>query len=85
MLSFLPGTYGTSLIRNHALAGVYREMANVGFPAQVVEAIKDSVDCNLYFSGDKVSIEAMYAVLGGAVVLFVALYILLNVIRKRDR
>ena len=85
VLSFLPGTYGTSLIRNHALAGVYREMANVGFPAQVVEAIKDSVDCNLYFSGDKVSIAAMYAVLGGAVVLFVALYILLNVIRKRDR
>ncbi len=85
VMSFLPGTYGTSLIRNHVMAGVYREMASVGFPAQVVESIKDSVDCNLYFFGAKVSLAAMYAVLGGAVILFVALYILLNVICKRDR
>ncbi len=84
-LSFLPGTYGTSLLRNHALAGVYREMARVGFPTEVIEGIKDSIDCNLYFFGEQVSIPVMYAVLGGAVVLFVALYILLNVIRKRER
>lgn len=85
VLAFLPGTYGTSLIRNHALAGVYREMARVGFPTEVIEGIKDSIDCNLYFFGEQVSIPVMYAVLGGAVVLFVALYILLNVIRKRER
>lgn len=85
VLAFLPGTYGTSLIRNHALAGVYREMARVGFPTEVIEGIKDSIDCNLYFFGEQVSIPVMYAVLGGAVVLFVALYILLNVIHKRER
>lgn len=85
VLSFLPGTYGTSLLRNHALAGVYREMARLGFPAEVVESIRDSVDCNLFFFGKPVGIPAMYAILGGAVVLLVALYILLNVIRKKER
>lgn len=84
VLSFLPGTYGTSLIRNHALAGVFREMAAVGFPAEVVEGIKRSIDCNLTFFDKQVSIPAMYAVLGGAVVLFVALYIILNVLRKKE-
>ena len=85
VLSFLPGTYGTSLLRNHALAGVYREMARLGFPAEVIESIRDSVDCNLFFFGKPVGIPAMYAILGGAVVLLVALYILLNVIRKKER
>ena len=85
VLSFLPGTYGTSLLRNHALAGVCREMARLGFPAEVVESIRDSVDCNLFFFGKPVGIPAMYAILGGAVVLLVALYILLNVIRKKER
>ena len=79
VLSFLPGTYGTSLLRNHALAGAYREMARVGFPAEVIEAIRDSIDCNLYFF---VSIGGMYAVLVGATLLLVGLYVLLNAVRR---
>lgn len=82
VLSFLPGTYGTSLLRNHALAGAYREMARVGFPAEVIEAIRDSIDCNLYFFGRSVSIGGMYAVLVGAALLLVALYVLLNAVRR---
>lgn len=82
VLSFLPGTYGTSLLRNHALAGAYREMARVGFPADVIEAIRDSIDCNLYFFGRSVSIGGMYAVLVGATLLLVGLYVLLNALRR---
>ena len=82
VLSFLPGTYGTSLLRNHALAGEYREMARVGFPAEVIEAIRDSIDCNLYFFGRSVSIGGMYAVLVGATLLLVGLYVLLNAVRR---
>ena len=85
VLAFLPGTYGTSLIRNHALAGVFREMVQVGFPAEVVESIKDSVDCNIYFFGDKVSTGAMYIVLAGSIVLLLGVYIALNMIRGRKR
>ena len=82
VLSFLPGTYGTSPLRNHALAGAYREMARVGFPAEVIEAIRDSIDCNLYFFGRSVSIGGMYAVLVGATLLLVGLYVLLNAVRR---
>ncbi len=85
VLSFLPGTYGTSLLRNHALAGVYREMAAQGFPPEVVESIRDSIDCNLYFFGDKVEIGAMYAVLGASVVLLIGLYVLYNVVRAKKK
>lgn len=79
VISFLPGTYGTSLIRNHAMRGVYEEMGNQGFPSEIIEAIKDSIDCNLYFFGNKVEIGTMYLILCGTVVLLVAVYILMNV------
>lgn len=82
VISFLPGTYGTSLLRNHALRGVYAEMADIGFPPEIVESIKDSIDCNIYFFGTKVSEAAMYAVLAGAILLFVGVYVLMNLLKK---
>lgn len=83
VLGFLPGTYGTSLLRNHALAGVFREMAKLHYPADVIEKIKDSVDCNLYFFENKVSIGAMYGILIGSIVLFIGIYILINYLKNR--
>lgn len=83
VLSFLPGTYGTSLLRNHALGGVFREMTAAGFPAEVIDAIRDSVDCNLYFFGSRVPQGAMYGILGGSVAVLVAVYVLLNTAKKR--
>ena len=84
-LSFLPGTYGTSLLRNHALRGVFSEMEARGFPAEVVEAIRDSVDCNLYFLGGRVEVPAMYAVLAASIVIVVGIYIIMNVLLGRKR
>ena len=85
VISFLPGTYGTSLLRNHALRGVFAEMEGQGFPAQVVESIKDSVDCNLYFFGDKVCLGGMYAVLGCTIVIAIGIYVGMNVLMQRKR
>ena len=82
-LSLLPGTYGTSLIRNHCLGGVFREMSAVGFPSEVVEGIKESIDCNISFFGNTVSIGAMYAVTLGATALLIGAFVLINVLRKR--
>ena len=79
VISFLPGTYGTSLIRNHAMRGVFAEMESLGIPAEAVEAVKDSIDCNLYFFEEQVSTSAMYAVLSTSVALLVGAYVLLNV------
>ena len=83
VLSFLPGTYGTSLIRNHMLLGVYREMERIGFPTEVVDGIRDSVDCNLYFFGDKVSLTVMYIILAGSVAVLTGLYVVFHVIARR--
>lgn len=83
VIMFLPGTYGTSLLRNHALRGVFAEMSNSNFPPEVVEAVKDSVDCNLYFFDTKVSIGAMYAVLAISVAVIIGAYILLNRLSKK--
>lgn len=82
LLLFLPGTYGTSLLRNHALNGVYKKMASTNFPPDVIEGIKDSVDCNLYFFGNKVSLGAMYAVLITSIVVLVGVFVLINKLRK---
>lgn len=83
VLSFFPGTYGTSLLHNHALNGVYAEMTRIGFPSEVVEKIKDSIDCNLYFFGTKVGIGAMYGVMFGTVTVLIGIYVLINVLKKK--
>ena len=83
VISFLPGTYGTSLVRNHAMGGVFREMERVGFPEEVVEGMKDTVDFNLYFFGNHVSLGTMYFILTTTVVALVAGYVLLNRFSKR--
>lgn len=85
VISFLPGTYGTSLLRNHALRGVFEEMRSQGFPEEVVEAIRDSVDCNLYFFGEKVEQSQMYVIVIAAVVIAVILYIMMNHLMGRRR
>lgn len=82
VLSFLPGTYGTALIRSHSLNGVFREMSALGFPDEVVEGIKESIDCSVYFFGNKVTEGGMYAVLGGSVALLIGIYILMNIFIK---
>ena len=81
VISFLPGTYGTSLVRNHAMNGVFKEMSVQGFPDEVIEAIKDSVDCNLYFFESKVEIPQMYAILGITCVALIAAYIIMNTVK----
>ncbi len=82
-LGFLPGTYGTSLIRNCTLRGAFAEMSASGFPAEAVESIRDSIDCNLYFFGNKVEIWVMYLIMLGSTALLIGLYVLFNVISSR--
>ena len=80
VISFLPGTYGTSLIRNHALRGVFEEMAATGFPKEVVEGIKDSIDCNLYFFDNKVELSSMYITVAVSAAALIGIYILINTV-----
>lgn len=81
-LSLLPGTYGTSLIRTHALEGTMRELASTGVPAEAIESLKSGLDCSFEFFGNTVSVGAMYGVLIGSTALLIGAYILINVLRK---
>ena len=82
IISFLPGTYGTSLVRNHTMQGALAELKAQGIPAEVIESLKDSLDCNLYFFEHQVSVHAMYMILGVTVLALIVIYILLNKLRK---
>jgi len=82
---FLPGTYGTSLLRNHATRVVFEEMEKDGLPSDVITLLKDSIDANLYFFDKEVSTLTMYLILGGAVLLLVAAYILMNALKKKEK
>ncbi|MBQ3000068.1 MAG: ABC transporter permease [Clostridia bacterium] len=84
VISFLPGTYGTSLLRNHALRGALAELEAQGIPAEAVEEMRKVMDCNLYFFDRKVSIGAMLAVLLVSVAVLLGAYILLN-LRKMKK
>lgn len=84
LIMFLPGIYGTSLIRNHAMRGAFDKMKSLGFPEEVIEGIKDTIDCNIYFFGNKVEIGKMYGVLGVTVAVLIGVYILLNIAKKTN-
>lgn len=81
-MSLLPGTYGTSLIRNHALRGVFEEMSAQGFPDEVVDGIAKSLDCKLSFFGNDVSIGAMYGVLIGTIAVLIGVYVVICALKK---
>lgn len=78
VLSLLPGTYGTSLLRNHSLNGIFRELDGMNVPSEVIESVKDSLDCNIYFFDSKVSLGAMFAIVLLSTVILAAVYVALN-------
>ena len=78
VISFLPGTYGTSLLRNHTMRGAFNAMNNEGVPTDAIEGIMDAVDCNLYFFDSKVPVGVMYAVLAVSAIALIGIYVLIN-------
>jgi multidrug/hemolysin transport system permease protein len=78
IISVLPGTYATSLIRNHALGSSFEQMKKEGIPTEMIEEIKDAFDLNIYFFGTRVDISSMYFVLTSSVVVLIGIYVLVN-------
>lgn len=84
-IAFLPGTYGTSLIRNHAMQGALEALSSQGVTLEVMEEIRDSIDCNLYFFNNQVPIWAMYLILSVCVVLLISIYVTLHQILVKKK
>lgn len=84
VVKFLPGTYGTSLMRNHALNGVFDQMLSEGMPQMAVDQFKTLLDCNIEFFGTNVTEGAMYAILAGSVIILLGLFILANKLKNKN-
>ena len=84
-LAFFPGTYGTSLLRDHSMRGVLSEMQKEGIPSDVINNLKDGLDCNIYFFDNKVDTPIMYVILIGTIVLLLGIYITLNALKKKEK
>ena len=85
VISFLPGTYGTSLVRYHSMRGGLAEMEKEGVPAEIIDELMNALDCNLYFFGHKVEPWVMYLILSGSILLLLGIYIALNALRKKEK
>lgn len=83
VIGFLPGTYGTSLLRSHALRGAIGALRDSGAPKEAVSILEDIVDCNVYFFDTAVNDMGKYLILILSTVFFIALYVLINVISGR--
>lgn len=83
-MAFLPGTYGTSLIRNHMMNGALDSLSEQ-LPSEAIKAMKDSVDVNLYFFDNSVEVWQMYLILLSFIVLFIALYLVfVKFVKRRE-
>lgn len=79
----LPGTYFTGLLHNHFM-GVYGGLfADAGMPAPMVDGVLDSLDVNMYFFDNYVSVGKMYAVAASVVVGLIAIFVIINAFKKR--
>lgn len=78
VISFLPGTYATSLFRNHAMGGALDALTEKGIPVDAVDELRNVVDCNIYFFDEKVSIGAMFGIIALTITVIMTAYVLLN-------
>lgn len=84
VLSYLPGTYGTSLLKNHMLNGVYREMKDSGFPEEAITVIRDTLDCNPVFYGHVVTVNQMIVIMVASVLVFGGIYLFMTALREKE-
>ncbi|MBQ9086527.1 MAG: ABC transporter permease [Clostridia bacterium] len=85
VIAFLPGTYGTSLLRRHTMRGSFLAMEKEGIPSSVIKVMEDVVDCNLYFYDKPVEEWTMFVILGGSVVFLIGVYVLIHMLSQKRK
>lgn len=83
-VSFVPGTYGTVLLRNHFMHGAIAELTK-DLPAEMTEELRRAFDNTIFFFDNEVSVGAQYAVLFGSSAVILLLYVLTSYLRKKKR
>lgn len=85
VIMFLPGTYGTALVRTHALNGVFAEMEAQNYPAESIDGLKHSIDANIYFFDHLVPTYVMYLVVGFSTAILIAAFVALHAKRHKEK
>ena len=85
VVCFMPGTYGTSLLRNHAMRGSIEALRDAGVTEDHIAAIKDITDCNVEVFGKSVEIWQMYLYLGTCVLIILGIYVALNIFKNKEK
>ena len=83
--SFLPGTYGTSLLRQHTMGSAFDALENEGIPLEIIDSLKEAVDYNVVFFDKTVSTSTMYLYLVITVLVLIIVYVLLNIFKKKKK
>lgn len=79
ILGFLPGTYGTALLRHHFENGVLTKLqVEQNFPKEVVDGISKNFDISLKFFDKDVNAVACYIIMIASVVVLIGIYVLIN-------
>lgn len=82
-LSFLPGTYGTSLLRSHLMGGCFEELSSLGFPDNGVDELRAAFDCRIEFFGSTVGVGGKYIIIAVTIAVLMTAYAIMNVIKGR--
>lgn len=86
VLSYLPGTYGTSLLKNHMLQGIFTEMESENLPDELIIAVKETLDCSPQFNGSVVSVTQMAFIMAGSILVLGGIFLIITIVDdKRKR
>lgn len=77
ILLFLPGTYGTSMIRNTTMNPYFDKLAKY-VPNDVLLELEKGLDCKLSFFGNDVSVSILYFIMITTIVILLIMYIILS-------
>ena len=83
VLSFLPGTYGTSLIKEHMVQGSLKEIEKIGASKELVDGISESIDARYYFFDNLVTEGPKYIVMIVSVLIFISIFVVLNILQNK--
>ena len=83
IISVLPGTFGTSLLKNHLLSGSLAKMADSGVPGEAIDGIRSAFDLKLEAFGGNIEQTTMYLVLVIAIVVLSVVFVVLSTRKKK--
>lgn len=81
-VAFIPGTYGTVLLRNHFMSGALAEITK-DLPVEVLEGIRTAFDNTIFFFDNEVSVGGQYAVLYISSAVILTLYVVTSSRRSK--